>query len=172
MGKESEKGKAESDVCVDPGHLAWCYDRNKAGCWHTVYQWWKLESLLGWISFRSLTEPCVIPGCLWKTGCWSLFLLAPGCGSSPVHIFLSVQIWPRTISSSISQTMDTREADVFNYILQVSGKWKKWLTVVASSAFSGIPENTKLSLMLPAWNLMTVSLIFFLFFWELGHSFN
>lgn len=43
--------------------------------------------------------------------------------------------------------------------------WIKSLTVVSRSSFtfSDIPENIKLSLMLQAWSLMTVSLIFFYF---------
>lgn len=54
-----------------------------------------------------------------------------------------------------------------------SFRWAwKWLTVVSRSsfAFSNIPENIKLSLMLQAWSLMTVSLILFIFFREWGNS--
>lgn len=50
--------------------------------------------------------------------------------------------------------------------------WIKSLTVVSRSSFtfSDIPENIKLSLILQAWSLMTVSLILFIFFREWGNS--
>ncbi len=62
-----------------------------------------------------------------------------------------------------SHPMDSFEADVFHGVfrkLQVC--LDKVLTVASgsSSADSGMPENTRLSLMLRAWRSMTVSFIF------------
>ncbi len=58
------------------------------------------------------------------------------------------------------QMFSTVSSGSFRYVLI------KFLTVASgsSSADSGMPENTRLSLMLRAWRSMTVSFIFFIFF--------
>ncbi len=117
------------------------------------------------------TEFCVAPGFLWGTGRLrrSLFLSAPCRDSSPALFCLK---YPNlaTIGRGLGapgffapirwtlskQMFSTVSSGSFRYVLI------KFLTVASgsSSADSGMPENTRLSLMLRAWRSMTVSFIF------------